>query len=64
MAKKKNKNQEHNENDKENNPALHKEFTKNNTVKHQRKKSKQQLDWLIKEDEEAVEDYYDNFEKW
>jgi len=62
MAKKKNKNQEHNEI--ENNPALRKEYTKNHTVKHQRKKSKQQLDWLIKEDEDAVEEYYDNFEKW
>ncbi|MBC8442781.1 MAG: hypothetical protein H8D80_01185 [Proteobacteria bacterium] len=61
MAKKK-KNKEHISN--EDKTDMHNEYKKNHTVKHQRKKSKQQLDWLIKEDEEAVEDYCDNFEKW
>lgn len=61
MAKKK-KNKEHINN--EDKTDMYNEYKKNHTVKHQRKKSKQKLDWLIKEDEEAVEDYYDNFEKW
>ena len=61
MAKKKN-NPEHIDN--EDKTEMHKGYVKNHKVKHQRKKSKQQLDWLIKEDEDAVEDYYDNFEKW
>tara|TARA_Y100000310_G_C20338504_1_gene648668 strand:+ start:71 stop:259 length:189 start_codon:yes stop_codon:yes gene_type:complete len=43
---------------------MHKSFVRQNKPNKKRKKKKQDLNWLIKEDESAVEDYYDTFEKW
>jgi len=41
---------------------LNKALRKKNKIK--RKKEKQILDSLIQEDEDIIEEYYDNFEKW
>ena len=45
---------------------LHRAAFKNqkNKRKRKRKKDKQDLDWLADRDVKAIDDYYDDFEKW
>ena len=58
--KKKNNNNQHEEDYHD----MHKSYVRGNKPKQHRKKNKQDLNWLVKEDENSVEEYYDTFEKW
>ena len=63
MAKKPKKSENERENFNEDMGDMRKSFLKNS--KSRRKKEKEMFDYLLSEhDEEDMEEYYDNFEKW